>query len=527
LVERIGRRLKDMRGIEWGGSRRLTALIAVVFLVGATALPATAKPNSSRSTKGSATTEEPALAVESSSDALFGYSGPGSLFDVARRIGLVDALGNPLTNLTGDGVTVAMIDTGVVDVPGLRNSNVTIGPDFSFEDIDPDLRGRDTNGHGTHLAGIIAASDEAWARGDRERRSDRLLGIAPDVELLSIKAGSANGAVDVTQVIAAVNWVIELDATKKQDVDVLLLAYSAGGDSLYIYDPLVAAVERAWNAGITVIVSAGNEGQESYQLTSPARAPFVVAVGASELTDDAEADSQFTSRGFFRTVDVHAPGRSIVSLRNPGSFSDAYNAAGRIGDDLVRATGTSQAAAVVAGAAALILEDAPRLTPDQVKAKLLDGAVKFQSKWEWPTRYLAVGGSLAEAKSGEEQTWYPVADRGSLDGVRGASIVEVDGVPLVGQQDIFGVDYSDSNWAVDSWTGHSWSGHSWSSDTWAGHSWSGHSWSADVWSGHSWSGHSWSADVWSGHSWSGHSWSADVWSGHSWSGHSWSGTGWD
>jgi serine protease AprX len=372
----------------------------------------------------------------------------------------------------------------------------------------------------------MVGTDDAWTSGDRERRPDRLLGIAPDAELLSIKAGSSNGAVDVTQVIAAVNWVIEEDASKQSDIDVLLLAYSAGGDALYVHDPLVAAIERAWNAGITVIVSAGNEGQESYQLTSPARAPFVVAVGASELTDDAEANSSFTSRGFFRTVDVHAPGRSIVSLRNPGSFSDLYNEAARIGDDLVKGTGTSQAAAVVAATAALILEDQPKLSPDQVKAKLLDGAFTVKSAWEWPTRFLSVGGSLDAARSTVPQEWYPVSAYGSLDAVRGDATVELDGVPLVGDQDIFGIDYSKSNWSVDSWTGHSWSGHSWSSDTWAGHSWSGDSWSTDVWAGHSWSGHSWSTDVWAGHSWSGHTWSGHTWSGHSWSGHTWSGVGW-
>lgn len=509
-----------MRGIEWGGSRKLTALLAVLAVMAATALPAAAKPGPNKG-KTQTTADEPAFVIESSTaDQLkkleLSHLETGSLFDVARRIGLVDASGVPLTNLTGAGVTVAMIDTGVVDVPGLRHSNITIGPDFSFEDIDPDLRGRDTNGHGTHLAGIVAASDEAWTNGDRVRRHDRAVGLAPDVELLSIKAGAANGAVDVTQVIAAINWAIEYDAARNQDIDVLLLAYSAGGDALYVFDPLVAAVERAWEAGITVVVSAGNEGEESWQLTSPARAPFVVAVGASELTNDAEVDTTFTNQGFLRTVDVHAPGRSIVSLRNPGSSSDDYNVDARVGDDLVKATGTSQAAAVVAATAALILEDNPKLKPDQVKAKLVDGALTIQSGWEWPTRYLSVAGSLAAQKSSQPQEWYPVSDVGSLDGVRGDSIVSIDGVPLLGEQDIFGDDHSDSNWTIDAWTGHSWSGHSWSSDSWSGHSWSGHSWSTDVWAGHSWSGHSWS-----GHSWSGHSWS-----GHSWSGHTWSGVGW-
>ena len=103
---------------------------------------------------------------------------------------------------------MALIDTGVVDVPGLADADVEIGPDFSFEDVVPDLRGRDTMGHGTHLAGIIAGRDAAWVAGDHQRRPDRFLGIAPDAGLVSVKAGAADGAVDVTQVIAAINWVI-------------------------------------------------------------------------------------------------------------------------------------------------------------------------------------------------------------------------------------------------------------------------------------------------------------------------------
>ncbi len=116
------------------------------------------------------------------------FSEPGSLYDVAQRIGLVDAYGHTLVNATGAGVTVAMIDTGVVDVPGLRNSNVAIGPDFSFEDANPDLRSRDSNGHGTHLAGILAGTDAAWTAGDTQRSPERAIGVAPDVELLSEKA---------------------------------------------------------------------------------------------------------------------------------------------------------------------------------------------------------------------------------------------------------------------------------------------------------------------------------------------------
>ena len=499
-----------MRGIEWGGSRRLTAFFAVLVLMAATALPAVAAKPDSNQGKAKAASEEPVLVLESSTSDQLALSEPsyveaGSLFDVARRIGLVDLSGAAL-------MTVAMIDTGVVDVPGLRHSNVTIGPDFSFEDIDSELRGRDANGHGTHLAGIVVGSDAAWASGDTVRGPDRTIGIAPDATLLSVKAGASNGATDVTQVIAAVNWVVLQHVSGSRDVDVLLLAYSAGGDVRYTDDPLVLALERAWRAGITVVVSAGNEGRDAWSLTSPARAPFLIAVGATENADNSESTSKFTNSGLMRAPDLHAPGKSIISLRNPGSFSDQFNDTGRVGDDLVRATGTSQAAAVVAGGAALLIEQRPDLTPDQVKATLMAGSDLIGRSVGWPMLALDVGASLATTTIDEDQYYGSITGDGPLDELRGNAIVEIDGVPLTGDQDIFGVDYSDSKWTTDSWTGHSWSGHSWSADSWQGHSWSGHSWSTDMWAGHSWSGHTWSGHSWSGHTWSGHTWSGVRWS---------------
>jgi serine protease AprX len=213
-----------------------------------------------------------------------------------------------------------------------------------------------------------------------------------------------------------------------------------------------------------------------------------------------------------RAPDLHAPGKSIVSLRNPGSFSDQFNGAGRVGDDLVRATGTSQAAAVVAGGAALLIEQRPDLTPDQVKATLMAGSVLIGRSVGWPMLALEVGAALATTTIDDDQYYGSITGDGPLDELRGNAIVEIDGVPLTGDQDIFGVDYSDSKWTTDSWTGHSWSGHSWSANSWQGHSWSGHSWSTDMWAGHSWSGHTWSGHSWSGHTWSGHTWSGVRWS---------------
>jgi len=445
---------------------------------------------------------------------------PGSLYNVARRIG-ADRL--PST-VTGRGVDVALIDTGVVDVPGLVASDVEIGPDFSFEDVVPDLRGRDTMGHGTHLAGIIAGRDAAWVAGDHQRRPDRLLGIAPDARLVSVKAGAADGSVDVTQIIAAINWVIANKDTDGRHIRVLNLSFGTDGTQDYRSDPLAYAVERAWRAGIVVVVAAGNDGWLTSRLTNPAQDPFVLAVGSSQAVNGKESVPSAYSNGAIdgRSVDLAAPGRSIVSLRNPGSSSDDVNAGGRTGETLVRASGTSQAAAVTSGAAALLLSARPELTPDQVKRVLMTAATPADEDSDLVgAGYLRVDRAVKEDVGSAEQAWQPSDGSGSMDGARGSVRVARDGLVLEGDLDVFGRSWSGAKWSEDSW-----SGAKWSAGAWTGAKWSGAKWSADAWSGTSWTGAKWSSDFWSGAKWSGAKWSADTWSGAKWSGAKWSAGGW-
>jgi len=445
---------------------------------------------------------------------------PGSLYNVARRIG-ADRLPAPVT---GRGVDVALIDTGVVDVPGLVASEVEIGPDFSFEDVVPDLRGRDTMGHGTHLAGIIAGRDAAWAAGDHERRPSRVLGIAPDARVVSVKAGAADGSVDVTQIIAAINWVIANKDSDGRHIRVLNLSFGTDGTQDYRSDPLAYAVERAWRAGIVVVVAGGNDGWLTSRLTNPAQDPFVLAVGSSQAVDGKESVPSAYSNGTLdgRTVDLAAPGRSIVSLRNPGSSSDDVNAGGRTGDELVRASGTSQAAAVTSGAAALLLSARPELAPDQVKRVLMRSAAPAGEDSDLVgAGYLRVDRAVKEDVGPAAQTWQPSDGSGSMDGARGSVRVALDGLVLEGDLDVFGRSWSGAKWSEDAW-----SGAKWSAGAWAGAKWSGAKWSADMWSGTSWSGAKWSADFWSGAKWSGAKWSADTWTGAKWSGAKWSAGGW-
>lgn len=317
---------------------------------------------------------------------------PGSLFAVTKAIGARDVWTqkDPVGRaITGQGVTVALLDSGVAPVPGLDGpGKVVQGPDLSLENNSDALRNLDSFGHGTHLAGIIASADPT----DRDPRTgmpkgttpSQQLGVAPDATLLELKLATANGSTDVSQVIAGLDWVSQHANDNGMNVRVVNLSF--GTDSLQPYqlDPLAAAAEHAWSRGIVVVVSGGNEGPGAGRLTDPAIDPYVIAVGASDpnLRVDgwkSPTVALFSSGGSGdRHVDLLAPGKSITSLRDPGSFIDATHPEGLVSGDstgrLFRGSGTSQAAAVVSGAVALLVQANPTITPDQVKAALVGTA---------------------------------------------------------------------------------------------------------------------------------------------------------
>jgi serine protease AprX len=427
----------------------------------------------------------------------------------------------------GRGIDVALVDTGVTPVAGL--GPVLDGPDVSFDAGDPNVAHLDGYGHGTHLAGII--------NGDTPGAT----GLAPGSRIVNIKAGAANGAVDVSQVIAAIDWATQHRRDPGVNIRVLVLAFGTDGVQTYNLDPLAHAVENAWRAGIVVVVAAGNAGQGTVSLNNPAIDPYVIAVGASEtngtVTTADDTLAPFTNRGSAtRRVDLVAPGRSIQSLRVPGSQIDIQHPEGRAGDAGFRGSGTSQAAAIVGAAAALVLEDRPTLNPDQVKDILVRTARPLPNTPE----SLQGGGVVdvaravkrdARSVNATRQTFPPSTGLGSLEAARGSlHVVAPNGTVLVGEQTVVGpwngTSWSGTSWSGTSWSGGSWSGTSWSGTSWSGGSWSGTSWSGTSWSGTSWSGTSWSGTSWSGTSWSGTSWSGTSWSGTSWSGTSWSGTSW-
>ncbi len=379
----------------------------------------------------------------------------------------------------GWGIDVALIDSGVAPVEGLDGGNVLHGPDLSGEGVYPEVAYLDTFGHGTHMAGIIAGTRDGHT------------GLAPGARIVSLKVAGADGITTVPQVVAAIDWVVDHHDSHGLNIKVLNLSLGLAGVDDHRGDLLSAAVERAWAEGIFVVVSAGNKGEDPGHLDSPAIDPYVMAVGAGDNTNGLDEEDQpptgFSSRGDgVRNPDLMAPGLSIASYRVPGSTIDGLAPSAQLGEGLFKGSGTSQAAAVVSGAAARLLSTYPSMTNDEVKETLVETT-------EHDLGYGAhvVGTGMIDAEDAWEYPEYGnVQQHPSASGKRYGIVAPT------------GATWSGGGWSDTSWSGATWSGATWSGATWSGATWSGATWSGATWSGATWSGATWSGATWSGEGWS-------------------------
>ncbi|MDK3258924.1 S8 family serine peptidase [Blastococcus capsensis] len=490
---------------------------------------------------------------------------PTSMYSINHEI--IGASGMWDKGFTGRGVDVALIDSGVVPVDGLRGSGKVVhGPDLSFEAQlcdetgcdDSPVRDLDTYGHGTHMAGIIAGRDDATASPVTSGDTSNFKGVAPDARIVSVKVADAFGMTDVSQVIAAIDWVVQNRNRDGLNIGVLNLSFGTDGVQDYQLDPLTYAAEVAWHSGIVVVVAAGNGGYGTEKLNNPAYDPYVIAVGGVDgkgthgVGDDIIPTWSSTGDGG-RNPDLVAPGASVASLRSPGSYLDDSYPNARTGERFFRGSGTSQAAAVVSGAAALLIQQRPGITPDQVKA-LLVGTAKELPKAD----AVAQGHGLVDLKRARQaktpaavQTWPRATGVGSLDAARGSAHAELEGTLLEGEFDVRGTAWDAQSWsrgaaAGTTWSGDSawngqewyvssrdgelasltWSGRTWAGRTWASLTWAGRTWAGRTWAGRTWAGDSWTGRTWAGVEWTGRTWAGRTWAGRTWAGVVWSGTDW-
>jgi serine protease AprX len=452
----------------------------------------------------------------------------GSMYSVVDQIGARTLWER---GVTGEGVNVAVIDTGVAPVEALSGPDKVIAMvDLSAEAGVPEAEYLDTYGHGTHMTGIIAGRTPGADPATSEDHPEWFLGVAPDAGIVSVKVGDNTGAVDVSQVIAGIDWVVEF----QDELDISVLNLSFGSDSLHTYltDPLTHAVERAWAAGIVVVVAAGNDGL-GIGLSSPATDPDVITVGGLRALSNTRYEiPDWASNGniVLRNPDIGAPGAHIQSLRSPGSRADVEHPEGRVDDQLFLGSGSSQAAAVTSGAAALLLSERPWLTNDQVK-DLLKRSANTRSV-PWLTQIYRGHGALRvdtasrlSPRSGRQYN-LPALGTGTLDGARGTASLSIAGIELSGEVSIVGGDWTGARWTGARWTAGEWDGARWTGGEWRGARWTDATWTGARWTGARWTGADWAGARWTGEEWTGSSWSGARWTGARWTGTEWSGARW-
>jgi len=246
--------------------------------------------------------------------------------------------------ITGEGVTVAVLDSGVdytrTELGGCFGEGCRVkgGYDYMNDDDDP----MDDQGHGTHVAGIIGASGSTN-------------GVAPNVDFFAYKICDYFCPTD--GIIAALEHAVDPDGDPATDDGADIINMSLGGPG-GLDDPLTVAVNALEEHDVLVVISAGNEGSGPMTIGSPGNAEYALTVAS---TDKADFLADYSSRGpvfskTFQKPDIAAPGSSIKSLG--------------IGSGIVNMSGTSMAAPHVAGAAALLKQNRPSLTARQLKSVL-------------------------------------------------------------------------------------------------------------------------------------------------------------
>ena len=375
-------------------------------------------------------------------------------------------------------VTVAVMDTGIAEHPDLPNDKVRARVDF----VNDGSQLGDAGGHGTFIAGVIAANGESYK------------GVAPEADLVSLRVLDANGNGTAVGVVRAFNWLLKNRA--HFNIKVLNISWGAPQATSYQNDLLSALVESAWFSGVTVVVAAGNDGPVAGTVTSPGSDPFVVTVGSfadqgtTDLGDDRE--SVFSSRGptldGFVKPDTLAPGQHVLGLRMRGQVYLGADGQpiGTTADRYIHMTGTSASAAFVSGVAALVLAKNARYTPTQVK-----GAIVASGR--------AISGSTTRAVDANAALTSMTAVNVGLRPSRVLLLLLAKLHLLKGQ----GVTWEGVTWEGVTWDGVTWDGVTWDGVTWDGVTWDGVTWESVSWESISWESVSWETVTWEGVTWEG------------------------
>jgi serine protease AprX len=411
---------------------------------------------------------------------------------------------------TGQGVTVAVLDTGIASLPDF-SGRLAAGVDLTGSG-DPFT---DSYGHGTFVAGLIA--------GDGASSDGAYSGEAPGASLVSVKVAGADGTTHLGTLISGLQWVADHQST--YHIGVLNISLGFRPTQSTVNNPLDRAVEAVWNSGIVVVASAGNAGPFNGTILSPGDDPLVITAGAlddmatAQVSDDEMTD--FSSAGpttpdGWVKPDLVTSGRSVVSLAVPGSAVYDSNPSARVGAAGFAGSGTSFSAAIVSGAAALVLARNPGLSPNQVKARLLGTTLPGPA-----------GNPLVDGHGALNA--FAAATSGPLDLSQSAAGLAAEPAgATVSLSPTRPVDsWNPSLWSGLSWTAQPDTGWAWNGWGWNGGGWNGWAWNDRAWNGWAWNGAQWNGGAWSGWAWNGAAWAGSAWAGSAWAGSAWAGSAWN
>jgi serine protease AprX len=413
-----------------------------------------------------------------------------------------------LHGISGNGVTVAVLDSGVAADLDLVAPANRILASVNFAD---QRLASDPGGHGTHIAGIVA--------GNGSRSGGQFVGIAPQANIVDVRVLGRTGSGRISSVVRGIEWVLAHRAV--YNIRVINLSFGARSRLSYRADPLSAAVEIAWRRGLVVVAASGNGGPERDTVVTPGIDPYVITVGATDdrgtntRSDDTLAwFSAWGSADSNAKPDLVAPGRRLVSLRVPGSaldtlFPDRVVMA-QNGSTYFRLTGTSMATGVVSGAAALLLEHRPNLTPNQVKALL----VGTTQPYGWDSGQvlpdpIADGSGLLDVFAAAREA-APNCALQPLNGLACANnaLRPADGFARALYPVLYG---SPLHWKDPTLGGIDWQALTWSSVAWDSVAWDNFDWDSVAWDSVAWDSVAWDSVAWDSVAWDSVAWDSVAW----------------
>ena len=374
--------------------------------------------------------------------------------------------------------TIAVVDSGIAKTKDLiRRVRLNVNFNKSYHES------VDLYGHGTFVADIIA--------GNGITSGGKYIGVAPRATLINVRVSDDQGMTTESDVIEGLQWIY---ANKdRTNIRVVNLSLNSSVEQSYHNSPLCAVVEILWFNGIVVVVSAGNSG--TADLYPPANDPFVITVGATDdmgtetLRDDVIASYSaygVTENGLIKP-ELVAPGSHIIGLlpNNENLTISNKHPDHRINVTYFRMSGTSMSAPMVSGSVAMLLQAEPKLTPDQVKYRLMATANQ-----NWP------GYDANKAGAGYLDIYAAVygktTESANMDIPTSQLLWSAIDQPLV-------------------WNSAAWNSAAWNSAAWNSAAWNSAAWNSAAWNSAAWNSAAWNSAAWNSAAWNSLAYNSDYW----------------